>query len=131
MSKDYEIGYGKPPKAGRFKPGQSGNPKGRPKGAKSLKTIVQAQLGDKLEVKHKGKLRKVSKLEALVMKLVQDALSGNAKALHELLKLAAAYPPETEAKGVGALPVAEDDQALVEQFLARMMAKQSKDNADE
>ena len=32
---DYEVGYGKPPKSKRFKPGASGNPKGRPKGKKS------------------------------------------------------------------------------------------------
>lgn len=33
----YEVGYGKPPKATRFKPGQSGNPKGRPKGSKNMR----------------------------------------------------------------------------------------------
>ena len=32
---DYEVGYGKPPKSSRFKKGKSGNPKGRPKGAKN------------------------------------------------------------------------------------------------
>jgi hypothetical protein len=32
---DYDVGYGKPPKDTRFKPGQSGNPKGRPKGARN------------------------------------------------------------------------------------------------
>ena len=31
----YDVGYGKPPKDTRFKPGQSGNPKGRPKGSKN------------------------------------------------------------------------------------------------
>jgi hypothetical protein len=40
MSKDtapYEVGYGKPPKASRFRPGQSGNPAGRPRGSKNSK----------------------------------------------------------------------------------------------
>ena len=32
--RDYEVGYGKPPKEHRFKKGQSGNPRGRPKDAK-------------------------------------------------------------------------------------------------
>ena len=35
MSDDYEVGYGKPPKSRQWKPGQSGNPKGRPKGARN------------------------------------------------------------------------------------------------
>lgn len=34
---DYKAGYAKPPHHGRFKPGQSGNPKGRPRGAKNLR----------------------------------------------------------------------------------------------
>jgi len=36
MSNDYEVGYKKPPKQGRFKKGQSGNPRGRPSGTKNL-----------------------------------------------------------------------------------------------
>ena len=37
MKDDYKVGYGKPPKASRFKPGTSGNPGGRPKGSGSAK----------------------------------------------------------------------------------------------
>ena len=44
--KDYEVGYGKPPKSGQFKPGQSGNPKGRPKGAKNFKTELATVLAN-------------------------------------------------------------------------------------
>ena len=41
---DYEVGRGKPPLHTRFKPGESGNPKGRPKGVRNFKTDVQATL---------------------------------------------------------------------------------------
>lgn len=37
---DYKVGPGKPPKHTRFKPGQSGNPKGRPKGSQNVKTVL-------------------------------------------------------------------------------------------
>lgn len=42
---DYEVGYGRPPKSGQFRKGKSGNPKGRPKGRKSMQDHVQAILG--------------------------------------------------------------------------------------
>ena len=37
----YEVGYGRPPIESRFQPGQSGNPKGRRKRQRNLKTVVQ------------------------------------------------------------------------------------------
>jgi Family of unknown function (DUF5681) len=37
---DYEVGYGKLPRHTRFVKGQSGNPRGRPPGAKNLKTML-------------------------------------------------------------------------------------------
>ena len=44
MARDYEIGYGRPPKHTQFKKGQSGNPEGRPKGIKSLSTELDDEL---------------------------------------------------------------------------------------
>lgn len=44
VPRDYEVGYGKPPKNKRFKPGQSGNPSGRPKGARNRPSRVNEDL---------------------------------------------------------------------------------------
>lgn len=121
------IGYGKPPKKSQYKPGQSGNPKGRPKGAKSLKSVLQKELTSKIEIKVQGKKTKATKLEAAIMKLVNDALSGNAKALSELLKLAAIHMPQ-EIEGVSnTLPPSEEDQALLSAYVERMLKQQNKE----
>ena len=83
----YEVGYGKPPVTTRFKPGQSGNPRGRPKGAKGLNTIVRETLGAKLVVRTSQGNRQISKIEAVLQKTLEKALKGDARAQFELLKL--------------------------------------------
>jgi len=83
----YEVGYGKPPTATRFKPGQSGNPRGRPKGAKGLNTIVRETLGGKLAVRTSEGTKKISKIEAVLQKTLEKALKGDARAQFELMKL--------------------------------------------
>jgi Family of unknown function (DUF5681) len=47
---DEPVGYRRPPIGTRFRPGQSGNPRGRPKGARNLSTVVAAALGERVAV---------------------------------------------------------------------------------
>ena len=42
---DNRVGYRRPPRHSRFQPGQSGNPRGRPRGVKSLSVIVRKIVG--------------------------------------------------------------------------------------
>lgn len=82
--KDYEVGHGRPPKSGRFKKGKSGNPRGRPRGARNFTSVVTEQLNEKVPVKLKGRTRKKSKLELIVMRLVNDAINGDPRARAQL-----------------------------------------------
>jgi hypothetical protein len=76
----YEVGKGRPPTATRWKPGQSGNPKGRPRGAKNLVTLFHEALQQKLQIEEHGKSRTITAREGIVRRLVNLALKGDIKA---------------------------------------------------
>jgi hypothetical protein len=79
------VGYGRPPKKHQFKPGQSGNPRGRPKGAMSTDALVRKILDGKLDLRIGGAARKVSVREAILTRFTEFALKGNPKAAAFLL----------------------------------------------
>jgi Family of unknown function (DUF5681) len=84
---EYKIGYGKPPKSGQFKRGQSGNPRGRPKGSLKLATDLAAELNEQITVREGGKSRRVSKQRALIKSLMAKALQGDVRANAAVLAL--------------------------------------------
>ncbi len=87
----YEVGYKKPPRRTRFAKGQSGNPKGRPKGAKGLANLVTKIGRERIRVQVNGRPRTVTKLEAIVMQLANKAISGEDRAAKEILNLHSLY----------------------------------------
>jgi hypothetical protein len=84
---DYEVGYGKPPLHSRFKKGQSGNPRGRPPGAKNLSTLLNEALNEPVVITENGGRRKVSKRQASLKQLVNEAAKGNWRALKLLVDI--------------------------------------------
>ena len=76
MSDDEEVGYGKPPKSGQFKAGESGNPRGRPKGSENIRTLMRKGLVSKVTANVDGRRRSMSALEVMVKQLIQDGLKG-------------------------------------------------------
>jgi hypothetical protein len=82
------TGYGRPPEHAQFKPGKSGNPKGRPKQSKNLKSIIQQALTSTVTVRENGRLRSVSKIEGVVLSQLERALKGNEKAALAVLRMA-------------------------------------------
>lgn len=125
MSDDYDVGYGKPPKKNQFQKGKSGNPKGRPKGAKSFGSAVRKQLSEKVQLIQNGKPRKVSKADAVIMRVMKDALEGKPRAQTEILRMAQTYLPDDTQSDALEQPVAAEDQAIIDAFVKRMLAQQT------
>jgi hypothetical protein len=84
---DYEIGYANPPKETQFQKGQSGNPKGRPKGRRNIATALQSALNEKVTITENGRRKQITKLEATMKQVVNKAASGEASATKVLLQL--------------------------------------------
>ncbi|HTW33271.1 MAG TPA: DUF5681 domain-containing protein [Rhizomicrobium sp.] len=80
-----KIGYRRPPRAYQFKPGQSGNPSGRPKAKPSLADLLEEALGQRTTIRVRGRARKVTKLEAMTRKLADMAVQGDARVVKLLL----------------------------------------------
>ncbi|MGA7324132.1 MAG: DUF5681 domain-containing protein [Rhodomicrobium sp.] len=83
----YRTGYRHPPLATRFRPGTSGNPRGRPKGARSLATVLASTLAERVVVTENGRRKRITKLEAAVKQLVNRAASGEPRSMSLLLAL--------------------------------------------
>ena len=83
------VGYAHPPIASRFKPGKSGNPRGRPRNSRNLKTIIQGALTAPVVLREGARKRSISKLEGIVLKQIESALKGNEKAALATIKMAA------------------------------------------
>lgn len=82
---DYDVGYGRPPRHSRFESGQSGNPRGRPKGSANLATYLAKALSEKVVVKEGGRRRTITKAEAIAKQLVNKAAGADLNATKMLL----------------------------------------------
>jgi hypothetical protein len=123
---NYRVGYCRPPEATRFKPGTSGNPKGRPKGAKNEATILRNIFNRQIEIREGGRLRKVSVLEGMLLKFTEDAVKGNPKSATFLLnryRLAEGLTHETDELDQDGREVFD---ALMQELEAKLETKKEK-----
>jgi hypothetical protein len=115
----YKVGYGKPPRATQFKPGRSGNPKGRPKGSRNLATDLAAELGEHITVREEGHSRRISKQRALIKSLMARALQGDVRATAAMLALYARVI--TEPADDSADEIQADELQILRRFAPRLL----------
>lgn len=113
------VGFGRPPVHSRFPAGISGNPKGRPKRSKNLKTIIQSVLNAPIPIREGDKRRTVSKVEAVVLRQVEGALKGDGKAALAVLRMAAQVGLLDRAENHDdQKPLSAAEQQIVDEILA-------------
>src|ERR1700730_9005195 len=99
-SSDYVVGYRRPPKATQFAVGNSGNPKGRPNGSRSVGAVLKDILQQKIAVTENGKTRRIPALEVMLRRLANDAMRSDPNAIRLLLALIDRYSDSPDANNV-------------------------------
>jgi len=84
---DYEVGYGRPPRKHQFQPGQSGNRRGRPKGARGLKTDLKAELEAQMSIRINGQPVSGTRQRLLLRALSSRAATGDVRAAAILIPI--------------------------------------------
>jgi hypothetical protein len=109
------IGYKSPPAWSRFRRGQSGNPSGRPKSAKTLKAELIEELEELTSISEDGQNRQVTKARAIAKSIVRAAAGGNMRATTALITLFARDPLDTE----HAEEATPEERGLLDDFVDR------------
>jgi len=122
-----DVGYGRPPVEHQFKPGQSGNKRGRPRGSKNEATILNDLLSRKININQNGKTRRISVLEGMFLKFAEDALRGNPKSAAFLLSRKQLIE-SIEQPATAALDT--DEQKVLEFFVKELEQKFKKQGDD-
>lgn len=93
---DYKVGRGKPPRTHRFKPGQSGNPAGRPKGRKSIEAHILDILDEEVPAQGTDDIELPNFREFIARKMILRAAAGDPRALAFVLAVDRDYQRSLE-----------------------------------
>lgn len=120
---EYEVGYKKPPKRSQFKPGESGNRKGRPKRETNVGSAIVRELAVKISVRENNVTKKLTKAQAMAKNVVQKAMSGDMKAVSQLVKLMPKQfeVPASAEQGASAAEISSAEKEVLERFVARRL----------
>ncbi len=125
---DYEIGYGKPPRASQFKPGESGNPRGRPRGSKNFSVLLEEELKQRVTINENGRRRRITKLAAIAKHMVNKSLSGDSRLLQALLNEIRAGEARADS-AQSSINLDEGDREVIRQIQERL-TNPTKEGAD-
>ena len=118
----YEVGYARPPQDKRFKPGCSGNPRGRPEKRKTVSVLIEEALARRISLEENGRPRKISAEEIIIRRLVNAAAKGDLKAVQLLLQLRDRYR-DSSAESIDPQDL-ESDREILDAYVCRLASGQ-------
>jgi len=126
------VGYGNPPKATRFKKGQSGNPRGRRKGTLNVATVLERALREKVVINENGRRKTITKLEAVIKQMVNKGASGDLRSGLQVIDRAGEAEMRASQSPSTSPTRSEADQKVMESILKRIQAARgTKEDHDE
>lgn len=108
------VGYKSPPDHTKWIKGQSGNPSGRKKGHRNLKTELSEELNERIRITEGGRIRSISKQRALLKALVAIGLKGDVRAATAVLAM---YARELGAELPEAVELPASDRQILDDFV--------------
>jgi predicted phage terminase large subunit-like protein len=121
MTSDNDTGYRRPPKGSQFKPGVSGNPRGRRKGSRNLRTDLSDLLKKNITVRVNGRARRITRQETILLAQFDRAVKGDTSAALGLIKTVMKYEL-SEQQELAQEVLSPADEAIVNNFLRRRRA---------
>jgi hypothetical protein len=115
----HTVGRGHPPMDTRFKPGQSGNPRGRPKGSRNAKTTIAKVINEKVPVREGEKTHQMTKLEAMLQSHMIKAMKGDARSASLIVGLVTRTGLLNDQDEELLTALSDEDAAIVSDFLRR------------
>lgn len=127
-NRNQQIGYKRPPKHAQFRPGESGNPKGRPKRVRNFKNDLRDELGQHIPIREGGRVMRVSKQRAFVKALVAAAINGDMRATSALVSFCTRSLGSDDQ--TDATEASTDDLEIIESFVERERQRRDKKKPD-
>ena len=122
----HEVGYGKPPKATRFRKGRSGNPKGRQSGDENLLSVFKRMATKRIKIREGDKSRTITMADAIILQNYKAALQKDQIAMSNIIRLAeesGELIDRTDVKQVGMPAAFPIRSKSMEEFLAEFGRK--------
>jgi hypothetical protein len=121
--KPYDVGYGRPPEGKRFRKGESGNPKGRPRGSKNIATLLDEELSERVPVNENGKRKTITMRKAITKQTVRKAASGNEKFIKLVFELDGLKDARNGSVPSATAPTDDDDRQVIQDLRRQLAAE--------